>query len=168
MHLRRIRADLCNTHHSHLAAPPMAIPITMLHLWCYRYTSEIIRDNSIIQIWILHPNTWSITSISKLNQSSGSVHLLVMSSLPYLHINRPMTVIELSTIKIVCILIPVLVVWSLLSMDILYRQETLFLDAEQMTSLSCSPGFVLGRWGVVNIKRLWHLKIGRVIYEISQ
>jgi len=29
----------------------------LLHLWCYRYTSGIIRDHSIIQIWILNPNS---------------------------------------------------------------------------------------------------------------
>jgi len=91
-----------------------------------------------------------------------------MSSLPYLHINRPTTVIESSAIKIVYIFMPVLVVWFLLSMAIPYRQETLFLDAEQMTILSYSNGLVLGRWGVVNIKPFWHLEMCRVISEISQ
>ena len=36
----------------------------LLRLWCYRYTSGIIRDNSIIQIWTLDPYSWSITRIS--------------------------------------------------------------------------------------------------------
>ena len=52
----------------------------------------------------------NITQMSSLDQPSGSVHLLVMSSLPYPHINKPMTVIEPSAVKIVCIFMPVLVV----------------------------------------------------------
>ena len=37
--------------------PPSASP---LRLWCYRKTSGIIQDHSIIQIWIFNPKSWNI------------------------------------------------------------------------------------------------------------
>jgi len=140
----------------------------VLRLWCYRYTSGIIWDHSIIQVWIFHSKSWIITWISWLDQPSGSVHLLVVSSSPYLCITGPTTAIEPSAYKMCIICRSVLVVWSLMSMAIPYRQESLFLDAEQTAILSCSNSLVLGRWGVVNIKPLLHLEIDRVIYEISK
>jgi hypothetical protein len=69
---------------------------------------------------------------------------MVISSLPVLPNNRPTTAIKLNANKMCIIFKSVLVVWSLLSKVIPYRQETLILDAEQMTILSRSNGLVLG------------------------
>jgi len=109
----------------------------LLRLWCHRYTSGIIQDHSIIQIWILDPKSWVITPISLLNQPSGFVHLLVIFPLPYLRTNWSMTAIKPSTYRMCIIFRLVLVVGSVLSMVIAYRQETLFVVAEQTTILWC-------------------------------
>jgi hypothetical protein len=55
-----------------------------------------------------------------------------------------------------------------LSMDISYRQETIFLVTKQTTVLSFSNGLFLERGGIVNIRTLWRVEICRVIYKISR
>jgi len=65
------------------------------------------------------------------------------------------------------ILWSVQVATSLFSMVTAYRQESLFLVADQTTIHSCSNGSFLGRWGVNNIRLLWYFEICRVICEIS-
>jgi len=118
----------------------------VLRLWRYRYTYGIIQDHSIIQICTVDSKSSIVTQISYLDQTSGLVHLLVISPLPCLHINRPtMAAIELSANKMCITLKSVLVVGYLSSMVIPYRQETLFLVTEQTTIHSCSSGVFLGR-----------------------
>jgi len=117
--------------------------IILLRLWCYRYTSRIIQDHSIIQIWILNQMSWVITGITLLDQPSGFVHLLVISPLPDLHTNWSTTAIMPSADRMCIIFRSVLVVESLLSMVIAYRQETLFIVAEQTTILTCPMDYPL-------------------------
>jgi len=73
-----------------------------------------------------------------------------------------------STNKMYIMYISELVIGSLLLVVITYRQETCFLVTEQTTILSSSNGSFHGRWGVVNIRTLWHVKIWRVIYKTSR
>jgi hypothetical protein len=88
----------------------------VLPLSCYRYISAIIYKHWIFQKWILNSNWWIITRISYLDQPAESVHLFVISPLPYLHMNRPTTAIKPSINKMCVIFRSVLVVGYLLSM----------------------------------------------------
>jgi hypothetical protein len=88
----------------------------VLPLSCYRYISAIIYKHWIFQKWILNSNWWIITRISYLDQPAESVHLFVISPLPYLHMNRPTTAIKPSINMMFVIFRSVLVVGSLLSM----------------------------------------------------
>jgi len=111
-----------------------------LHLWCYRYTSGIIQDRSIIQLWILNLTSWILIRISLLDQPSGFVHLLLSAS------------------EICIIFNSVLVIGSPLSMVSSHRQETLFLVAEQTTILLCQ--MVHSSWDEMSLMS-YHYHISR-------
>jgi len=113
------------------------------------------------------PKSRSVTRISILDLPFGFVHLLVISPLPDLCINWSMTTVKPSA-NIMCIIFgSVRVTTSLFSMVTPHQQESIFLVADQTTIQSCRDGSFLGRWGVINIRLPWHLKICRVIWEIS-
>jgi len=140
-------------------APELAV----LRRWCYRYSSGIILDHSIILIWIFDPESRIITRISLLDQPSRLVHQLVTIPLPDLHINRSITEI-LSMANTMCIIFgSIMVVGSLPLMVTPYRQETLFVVVDQATIHTRSIGLFLGWWGVVSIRALWPLEVCRVI-----
>jgi len=142
--------------------------IPVLHLSCYRYTSEIILDHFLMLRWILDPESSIITRISLLDLPRRLVHQIVTSPLPDHHINRSITAIRPTTRKMCIILRSVMVVGSLFSIVTPYRLETLFVVTEETSIRSCSNGSLPMRWHVVNIIPPSYLMICRVIYEISQ
>jgi hypothetical protein len=91
-----------------------------------------------------------------------------MTPLPYIHINGPTTAIKPSASITWIIFMLVLVIWSLFSLRIPYRQKTIFPVAEHTSIILCSVGLFLGRWGVVNIGALWHLERCRAICKICR
>jgi len=134
----------------------------VLRLWCYKYISGIVLDHTIILIWILDLESRIDTSISLLDVPSRLKHQLVTSALPNLHINWSTTAIRPSASKMYNIFWWVMVAGYQLSMVTPYRQETLFVVAEETTIYSCSNGWFQDKWGVINIRGLTHLEIGTV------
>jgi len=139
----------------------------MLRLRCYSYISGIIQDHSMIHVWMIDPESRTVTRIAILDLPSGFLHLLVISQLPDLCNNWSMTPVKPSSNKMCIIFGSILVATAPFSMVTPYRQARLFLVADEMTIQSCSNGSFLRRWGVVNIRLPWHLGICRVMWEIS-
>jgi len=118
----------------------------LLHLWCYRCISGIILDHSINLRWIFDPESQIITRISVLDLPSRLVYQFVISPLPDLHIDRSTTAIWPTANKM-CIIFgsTLIVVGYQLLVVTPYRQETLFLVADQSTIHSRSSGLFQGR-----------------------
>jgi len=140
----------------------------VLCLWCYSYISRIIQEHSTINTEILDPRSKIITRISILDQPSTCIHLLVISPLPNLHMNRSTTTVERIVNKMCNILGSVVVAIFVFPMFTRYRQETWCLVTNQTTIQLCSNGQFLMRCCVMNIRPLWHFEMCRVIYEISK
>jgi len=136
-----------------LASPAEYGMIIILERLCISPTEAICQGDKLYILQIYLPD-W--------------VRQLVTSPLPDLPINQSTAAMQLSTNKVCIIFRLVLVIGSLLSMVTPYRQETLLLVTKQRMILSCLNGSFLTRWDVINIKPSWHLKICRVICEISQ
>jgi len=135
----------------------------VLRLWCYRYISGSLLDHLIMLIWILNLVSRIITRISVWDLPYRLVHQLVTSPLPDRCINRSTTAIRPSTSQMCIIFRSVIVIGPQLTIVTPYRQETIFVVAEQTTVYSCFNGSFHERWGVINITPLSHLDICRVI-----
>jgi hypothetical protein len=124
----------------------------LFRLWCDRYISGLIQDQSIILIGIPNPGSPIITWTSVLDQPWRLVHPLLTSPVPGVCIDRPMTVVWPSTGKLCIIWRSVRFLGSPFSIVTSHQWETLILVAEQMTIHSCSNGSFLMSCVVVNIK----------------
>jgi len=117
----------------------------LLHHWCYRCISGIILDHSINLRWTFDLESQIITRISVLDLPSRLVYQFVTSPLPDLHIDRSTTAIWPTAKKMCIIFGSMMVVGYLLLVVTPYRQETLFLVADQTTIHSRSSGLFQGR-----------------------